>query len=260
MSTRPVCIDAFAALDARGLHSASGSRPWEADQTGPQDVRRPQVLAVPHPSYGKLMLPDRLAFSTVALMLSSGYAGSLDDTTGVCLGLPFGSLSTDLRYNETVTGPLPSPAIFSATLPSSAVCEITIFWKYRGPNRVFCGGPLDGVFALDEGRRLVAGGKAGAMVVVCVWAVEQADLASSHLSGRGAVGPGEACALLLRPGPGVLLDMGLETRLGAGRTAAAENDGREYFGNLVRLLTERRSGAVRVETGECAGEIALTRG
>jgi len=258
MSARAVCIDAFAVLDSRGLHSAAGSKAWDTDQAGPEDVRRPQVLSVPHPSFGKLLLPDRLVFSAAALMLS-GYPGPLDDTTGVCLGLPFGSLSTDLRYNETVNSPMPSPAVFSATLPSSAVCEVTIFWKYRGPNRVFCGGALDGVWALDEARRLAAGGKAGAVIVACAWAVEEADRDSPHLGGR-TPGPSEVCALLVRPGPGALVGTGLEMRLRAGHGSGAEPDAREYFRSLVRLLAGRQSGVVRVETAECAGEIALTRG
>lgn len=124
----------FAMIDKKGIRSAKTFFPWESDQKGPEDIRRAQVLSSPYPSFGKLNLPDKFLFCVASLLLENIGKDTVvsGDKSGICIGLPFGSLSTDLRYMESVRNGFPSPAVFSATLPSSPVAEAAITYKFKG--------------------------------------------------------------------------------------------------------------------------------
>jgi hypothetical protein len=141
-------ITALSILHVSGIHSLNSFTPWEEDQTGPQDIRRKQVLNRPYIAFGKLVLPDRLAFSAASLALQE-YQPKDPDNAGLFCSIPHGSLSTDLLYRETVLDGTPSPALFSATLPSSPVADIAIYHHIKGPNTVFAGGEPAFVSALE---------------------------------------------------------------------------------------------------------------
>jgi len=63
----PLFLDSFAALRPSGMYSPQGHMPWNADQHGPEDVQRNQVLDSPYPGFGKLQIADRLAFGLFLL-------------------------------------------------------------------------------------------------------------------------------------------------------------------------------------------------
>lgn len=254
MTRTAVCIDAFAALTPDGFVTPDGTRGWQPEQNGPADVARADVLDSPLPAFGKLQLADKLAFSAAALMMK-WYGQPLEQTTGVCVALPWGSLSTDLAYNATVKSPIPSPAIFSATLPSSPLSEITIFYHLKGPNRVFAGGDLDGVAALDESCRLVALGKAPAMVVVWTEAVATADATPPHAN-PGDSPCNQSCAVLVRPVPAHRLNRPVRVTLESGQFDGSSHS-REYFSSLVQSLSGPDASQVHMSHPRCRALIEI---
>jgi hypothetical protein len=260
MNRAAVCIDTFGALDQHGLITPSRRTPWESDQSGPGDVRRAQVYPKLLPSFGKLTLPDRLAFSAAALMLTD-YDEPPGESTAVCLAIPSGSLSTDLRYCESVLSGAPSPAWFSATLPSSSVSEIAIQYKCKGPNRVFAAGDgLDWVWALDAGYRLVAQGQADKAIVVVVDALEASDRDSPAVPACAREQTNRALALLLRRMPGRGMSAQLRYDMRAGSEHGSVCGGAEYFGTLLSALTAETSAVVHIPYALDKGTIALCRG
>jgi hypothetical protein len=250
-----VTVDAFAALLRGGIVTHDGLTPWDADQHGAADVRRAQVLERPYPSFGKLALPDKLAFSTVSLMLRH-YRGSVDEATGVCLEIPFGSLSCDLRYNESVASGFPSPALFAATLPSSPVSEVTIFHKLKGPNRVFAGRSSGGLSALDAAWRALACRKAEKLVVAYVNALDEADRGSPHAE---AFPDAAAYALLLTAGNGNHLGVPCTVDL-QGESGEPVQDATEYFPLLLELLAKGGEATVAVRYEGYRGSVVLGKG
>ncbi len=217
---RSAYVESFAALLPQALAGRSGTRQWEEGQRGPRDVRRDQVLDKPYVNFGKLSLPDRLSFATAALILSRTEIGD-KETTGITLGISAGSLSTDLRYMESLAAGFPSPALFSATLPSSAIADIAIYFGIKGPNRVIAGNGASGLIALEQAFSMLEMGKATAALWVCVNAVDLQD-ASCPLLGGTSDPLCSAFALLLSPRPG---KQGCGMRLSASFSGRRRADG-----------------------------------
>lgn len=171
-----IYIQAFAALHKTGMYSSvKGHIPWEKEQSGsPLDVQRKQVYGKPYTGFGKLNAPEKLAFSAAALLFSdfSDYNGEM---TGISLGNVFGSFSTDMRYAESIAAGFPSPAYFSATLPSSPIAEVAIPFKLKGPDRVVVGTATPGLSALDNAMRILSLKKAESMLVLLVNGIEHCD-------------------------------------------------------------------------------------
>ena len=157
MNRLPVHLLTYSLINDTGIETDAGVQPWEPDQNGPGDIRRAQVLPKPYIAFGKLNLPDKLAFSAASLLLSDR-TGLPSETTGVVLGIPFGSLSTDRLYRESVKQGNPSPALFSATLPSSPIADVAIYYKLKGPNTVFSGGDSPLLSAIEYSRMLLETG------------------------------------------------------------------------------------------------------
>jgi hypothetical protein len=167
MNFPDLTITGFGALDSSGIHSNSGSVLWDDDQSGPADVKRSQILSRPYPGFGKLCLPDRLAFSASSLALAQ--ATSLDGSaTGIACAIPSGSFSTDRAYWESVLSGTPSPALFSATLPSSAISDIAIFFGIKGPDRVIAGTDSSAMSALETAIIMLANGKCDTALIIIV--------------------------------------------------------------------------------------------
>jgi hypothetical protein len=254
----PLFLVSYSALVESGIHSPRGVVPWDSGQDGPCGVRRAQVLDRPHLSFGKLPLPDKLAFSAASL-LTAGTEPLDQERTAIVMGLQFGSLSTDLRYMESVASGFPSPAIFSATLPSSPVAEIAIFFRLKGPNRVLVQGPDSGLAAVDLASRLLALGKAENAVVVSATALEPADTGSA-LRGPEAPPPNAAFGLLLTRGAcrGPLhyrLDIDLRPRRRDSRSGSSD----VYFLSLVGLLDKQECGRVKIDTGGYGGSLNIEK-
>jgi hypothetical protein len=246
-------VDGFASLTADGICSRTGLVPWVPGQHGPADVHRSQVLSAPLPSFGKLTLPDKLAFSVVSALVSHSCC-TLEESIGVCMENPCGSLSTDLRYAESIVSGSPSPALFSATLPSSAVSEIAIFYKLKGPNRVLAGEDTGGLACLDAAVRLIASGKAQRMLVVLVRAFE-ATIGFAPC-GDALPATAQAFALLVSATPS---SHSLPLRLDVAQPAepAQSADGADYLRVVIEHLFAGTGAHVQVAGHGYAGAISL---
>jgi hypothetical protein len=257
-----IYLESFSALLPEGIITPGGVRLWdEAGQSGPADVTRGQVLDKPYLAFGKLSLPDRLAFSVSSLVLSS-YPVADKDSAGICLGLPAGSLSTDLRYMESVCAGFPSPAVFSATLPSSAIADIAIFFGLKGGNRVIAGDAGSGLVALDCACTMLAAGKASTVIVVSVNAVEERDV-SSPLLPADFDAENRAFAFLLstqrRKGG---LGLRFEASFGqCNKDLRPHGSGELYFYQLIKLLRDRAWGGgacIECSAPDISGRIIMT--
>jgi len=89
--------------------------------------------------FGRMDLLSQLALLSVE---SLGMDFEMVDRSriGVCMSVSAGSLATDIEYwkgRKEVGGP--SPTLFAYTLPSSAIGEIAIRYRFTGPNLCFVG-------------------------------------------------------------------------------------------------------------------------
>jgi hypothetical protein len=257
MSATLYC-DSFSALLPEGIITPAGTRPWNTGQAGPADVTREQVLDKPYLSFGKLSLPDRLAFSAASLVLSACPVAERE-SSGISLGLPAGSLSTDLRYMESVLAGFPSPAVFSATLPSSAIADIAIFFGLKGENRVIAGGAGSGIVALDCACTMLAAGKASSVIVLSVNAVEAKDFSSPLLpADLDRENRAYAFLLSLQPRPGGLA-CAFTASFGPSNKDLPHECGELYFYQLIKLLRDRSGGSVECSAPGISGRLAISR-
>jgi 3-oxoacyl-(acyl-carrier-protein) synthase len=258
MSRRPVYIESFSALLPDGIYSPRGFVPWENGQKGAHDVTRQQVLDKPYVNFGKLSLSDRLAFGAASLALSR-YELQNKETTAITLGICAGSLSTDLRYMESVIAGFPSPAVFSATLPSSAIADVAIYFGLKGPNRVCAGNAASGLAAFELACHLLDNGKATSAIVLSVNAIEPQDFASPLL-GPAIMRENRAFAFLLSS---VHQNDGLGFRLDASFRRSDKDmpggDGELYFTQLTRLLLQRKNGSISASTCGIEAGISLQK-
>jgi hypothetical protein len=247
-------LDSFGGLDKKGLYSPAGFTPWDTHQTDAADVRRDQVLDKPYISFGKLSIADKLAFAAASLLFAH-YPECRDPSTGIVLGTVHGSLSTDLRYQESLISGFPSPAIFSATLPSSAVSDVAIYYGLKGPNRVLCGEDST-IDAFDFGIGMLAHGKADTVVVLAINALEASDR-SSPLA-FAADRDNSAFAFLLttrKKGPGLNLKFGFSFS----GTAPTPEKPDVYLNDLVRHLLERKPGEIPFVSHHSQGSFLLAK-
>jgi hypothetical protein len=250
---------ACAGLDELGIHaSGRASQPWQEGQSGPADVQRGQVYELPLPTFGKLLLAEKLAFSLASLILGQKPPYQ-EETTGISLGSRFGSFSTDLRFMGSITAGFPRPAYFAATLPSSPVAEAAIQYKLKGPNRVFCNQSTAGLDALDAALTLLRLGKAETMLVLFISGLEAGDSGSPLLDAaqlRTAFGAGLLIAN--RPVPGrpcfrVSLEGDFRKNLQAQQT------GESYFVEAVRAMAAGKDFSSPISAPHFNGKVAFVK-
>jgi hypothetical protein len=256
--SRQLYIDSFSALLPDGIYSSQGFVPWNSDQKGPQDVTRQQIIDKPYVNFGKLMLPDKLAFGAASLILSR-YALPDKEKTAITLGICAGSLSTDLRYMETVAAGFPGPAVFSATLPSSAIADIAIYFGLKGPNRVCAGNVASGLTAFELATLLLENGKASAALVLSVNAVEPQDFESPLLD-HAIERENRAFAFLVTTAPQKEgLGFRLNASFGHSDKEVPCGSGELYFTELTRLLLHRKNGGISASSCGMAAEFILEK-
>jgi hypothetical protein len=168
---RPVYCNGCGAIFARGIYSLSSEKLWEDGQIDPEHIRRDQVFPTLLPTFGKLNLPDKLAFSAASLALQSS-PDSGGDRSGICIAVPYGSLTTDMFFMDSIINQFPSPTYFSATLPSSTIADIAIHYKFKGPDRIICGGDSPVTETLSNAFRLIQTEKADTILFLAVWAFD----------------------------------------------------------------------------------------
>lgn len=252
-------LQGWGALQHTGLYSsAHGYAPWQEEQNGARDVRRAQVHQKPFTGFGKLQIADRLAFSAASLAWTNT---SLADpgSTGISMGTVWGSLSTDIRYMESVAAGFPRPAYFSATLPSSPVAEVAIQFGLKGPNRVIVGGECPGLQALDCALSLLGAQKASSMLVLHVCALDSID-ESSVLAGATQRST-YARALLLTAqvqNGGRNKPITLEGKFLSSNVVKAEEE--SYFSDCMRALAQSEEYASKIETAHFKGHLTIEKG
>jgi hypothetical protein len=247
-------LQSWAALHAGGIDAAGKPRqPWEANQRGPLDLRRDQVFDQMFPTFGKLRPAEKLAFGVSSLIYAS-ITGAGREQTGVSLGTIFGSLSTDLRYVESVVSGTPRPALFSATLPSSPVAEAAIQFGLKGPNRVTCG-PGAGYTALDLAMRIVADGKAPAMLVLIINALDDVDC--TQVCTDSGTEP-FACGLLVGAAPlqkQAAWRIGLRGEFRAPDKVSSQASSQSYFLNILTALQQGENRACPIAEPDFNGTL-----
>ncbi|MBN1575932.1 MAG: hypothetical protein JW913_05230 [Chitinispirillaceae bacterium] len=260
MNSATVTVRSFSSIDAAGITTAEGFIAWESGQAGPRDIRRPQVLSAPYVAFGKLNLPDKLVFSASSLALR-GRAPVDPEKTGIFLGIPHGSLSTDLLYRESLQGGAPSPALFSATLPSSAVTDIAIYHHIKGPDVVFAGGDAPLFAALEYGVMMLQCRRCTEALIVYV---DEGTIAVRAAPTQEEIAPGP-CAYALLLGtcpPPPVPPLPLSAIIALKRIETSDNrqpsgTERELMARLITALLKKESLRIPVSSDGFRGYISL---
>jgi hypothetical protein len=254
----PLFLDSFAALLPSGMYSPKGRKPWMADQHGPDDVERSQVIDKPYPGFGKLPLSDKLAFGAASLMLSSCGVGS-GQQCGISLSNATGSLSVDLRYWESALEGFPSPSLFSATLPSSPLTDIAIYFGLKGPNRVLAGGNASEMRGLIQAMTMLRCRKATEMLVISLSALEAGDR-KSPLVPASLQSANRAYAFLITSHK---IQGGLGLRINAQFDDAPktlhDDSQADYFDTVISMLMEKRFGRTDFAPEPYGGFISIEK-
>jgi hypothetical protein len=194
---KTIYCNGVGAVYSNGIYSLLSEKHWDNTQIDPESVRRDQVIDSLMPTFGKLNLPDKLAFCASALALS-GNPDCGGDRSGICIAVPYGSLTTDMFFMESVLGGLPGPAYFSATLPSSTIADIAIHNKFKGPNRVFSGGDTPVFDSLMASFNLINSDKADTVLFLSAWAI---DLCNRPRLSNTKLAPNSAFCVLFSTRP-----------------------------------------------------------
>jgi len=125
-------IKSFSFIDNEKIISPKGT----VERTLPLcQIARDEVYSEKHLSFGKLSFADKLAFGAAAVAIEATKIENPKDCAIVLL-TNIGSLHRDREFMETIRQNSPSPHIFSATLPSSPIAEISIVFGLKGANKV----------------------------------------------------------------------------------------------------------------------------
>ncbi len=101
-------------------------------------LSRDEVYSQKHLVFGKLSFTDKLAFSAAAVAIENGKIDN-PENCGILLHTNIGSFFRDCEFMDSIRNENPSPALFSATLPSSPIAEIAIVFGLKGADKViFC--------------------------------------------------------------------------------------------------------------------------
>ena len=170
------------------------------DESGLPPLKGRYFSEQPSPRFGRMDLLCKLGLGAAELCMAHAPAMTRQDVALVGASM-LGSLEVDAQYHDTLLkgGPVgASPGLFVYTLPSMFLGEVAIKCGLRGRTTFINSGRTSAVAALGSGVRLIAKGRAPAVLVVAAEAVGKAarDL---EFPERGLSG---AAAWLLSPGQG----------------------------------------------------------
>ena len=94
-----------------------------------------EIYSQKRPAFGKLAFADKLAFCAASVAIENGKVENPAEC-GIVLLTNIGSFMRDNEFMRTIIENSPSPAYFSATLPSSPIAEISIVFGLKGANKV----------------------------------------------------------------------------------------------------------------------------
>ena len=173
-------LNNFSAICSSGIFTKENYQKLDEGSTA-LDIGRKSVYSKLHTGFGKLNPPDKLAFCAASLILDNNEF--IDgEKTGISIGTTVGSLSTDIRYMESVADGFPRPAYFQATLPSSAVAEVAIMFKLKGPDRTVVGTQGSGAEAFSRAIKILERKKAGSMLFLFTNGIDPVDAKSEFVS------------------------------------------------------------------------------
>lgn len=184
---------------------------------------------------------DRCSALAVAVARDLLADVEVDVLTGVVLGTTSGSAQTQWEFtSDSLTRRKPyfvNPAMMPYALMNSAASQVAIWHGLRGPNSTIAGGRMSGLSGLRYSARLLATGRARA--VVC-GAVEECSMPRAWLERHrdGDRLPGEGAAVMLLEPQGAARHplaevLGVETRV------AVDGDLRAALVECVRSVLAR---------------------
>lgn len=180
---KDIVITAAGMIDARGWGGTCFPwRTWEETPSkgealaSPSSFRWQDLFGKPSRSFARADPLTKIASATAEL-LSPAFetAGEEErESVGVTMGTSSGSLEIDARYWQYVKREgKGSPMMFTYTLPSTALGEIAIRHKLRGPILCLLCTLEENRQALDEAYRAITLGEAESLVCVYANAVEE---------------------------------------------------------------------------------------
>lgn len=132
------------------------------------DILWNALFPVPCPRFGRMDALSRLSLMVVELL-----GAQFTEDTGVILQTHTGCLATDKRFLETL-----SPSVFTYTLPSTAIGEICIRHKLRGPILCLLAASPDEDLAIPEAQAWLRAAKVTRCL--CITADAATTTASAH--------------------------------------------------------------------------------
>ena len=128
-------------------------------QTPPLDWKN--FSQTPYPRFGRLDLLSKYALIAAELASPEKFlTAEPREKIAVCLGTDLGCLDVDCDFHDTAKLNSPSPKLFSYTLPSIGIGEISIRYKITGPCFCVMSGAESGIQALWQSYRLIGSGAA----------------------------------------------------------------------------------------------------
>lgn len=187
---RDMVITAASSIGAAGCwDNVSGFRPW-GDKNPIVEAEWPEFFRNECRRFSRMDLLSRVAVLAAESIIESPAMQALPERerAGVCLGTPSGSLGADLAYLKSMPGPGgPSPMLFAYTLPSSALGEICIRHRLRGPCLCALCSETESGMLLDDAEMKITRGEADACLCVYCEALDSDAAAAAGAPGGAAV-------------------------------------------------------------------------
>lgn len=234
-----IFINGFSSISKEGIISSQKGIIKFNDSETPLSISRKTVFSKLHTGFGKLNVPDKLAFSAAALVLD-GLQDTNFENTGISLGSTTGSLSTDLRYMESIMDGFPSPAYFQATLPSSPVAEVAIMFKLKGPDRAIVKTKGAGLEALNSAIRLLEKKKAENVIVLFINGTDPIDENCKFIEDINISNPFAFSLLLSTNLNAYSKEITIKTNYNGNKNIQTDDE-EAYFLNLIKSLYNSNS-------------------
>ncbi len=196
-------LTAWSRLDDTGFANPQSRTAWPGERSPDGPLRWSWFSAAPFERFGRLDLLSQYAVAAAELALQVQPLSPAEAAgAALCLGTAHGSLAADCEFLAGANSAAgPSPTVFSYTLPSAAIGEISIRHQLTGPSLCLLCPPGDELSPLQEAVRLLIQREARA--VLCVVADAVPDLYRRAALGAAATDrvAGYACAFLLEAAP-----------------------------------------------------------
>jgi len=143
-----------------------GVRQFAQNQTLPR-IKRKDVLRHPYKTFGRMDAFSKLGFTAIAFALRDAGIKKNEKKKDISMiaSTVTGCLETDITFQETMSGVMPSPAVFAYTLDSSFLGEAAIYFGLTGENFVINEKKTNGLKGLFMSLEIIASGVSD--IVLC---------------------------------------------------------------------------------------------